>query len=58
MEKLVPTEKKKKMKSFVKNGTPQYGTKKVGNFNKRFSGADNFHTGHPVYYSFDIYIYD
>ena len=48
MEKLVPTEKKKKIKNFVKNETPQYGAKKVGNFNKRFSGADNFHTGHPV----------
>ena len=37
MEKLVPTEKNENLKSFVKNETPQYGAKKIGNFNEAFS---------------------
>ena len=48
MKKPVPTEKNENLKSFVKNETPQYGAKKMGNFNKHFSGTGNFPTGYPV----------
>ena len=52
MEKLVPIEKNENLKSFVKNETSQYGAKKMGDFNKAFSGVDNFANSHPVYVFF------